>query len=210
VETTAKLYFMFLATIGGGFAYNAVVGDGPLPPMKQMDGNDAAWRQRLNARLPYTQQFGAPSDEQHWTNLQPALAIVDEVSPEIGQWVRQQRDSGKLSFSIPDRTLEEALAAYDPLNKSLHIAPAFWQLRIGDQAAVLVHEFRHSRQNMPKSVAIRLTQLITGDILHYPSQIEDEAYDYQLDFYRAIGLRPDEIEFYLTERNLNHIHGHRH
>ena len=93
------------------------------------------------------------SDSERWLGLAPALAILDQVNPTVATWVRQEHDRGALVFSDRyrgDQGDRDAVAKYDQFEGKLIVYRAFFAENDGTAAAILCHEFRHSRQNSAK------------------------------------------------------------
>jgi hypothetical protein len=116
------------------------------------------------------------SAEERWAGLAPALAIVDQVSPPVAAWVRQRWQTHTLVFS--DRfsgTTQHrgSVAAYDHFRGRLTIDRAVFYENDGTVAAILCHEFRHSRQSSAKVFRYALSFLSKPD--GDPSIIENDA-----------------------------------
>lgn len=205
LSTVRGFFFMTLALIGGGHVYDSVIGDGPMPKLNVIKRTAPSVAAKIYENNTASLAFREATPEQYWQALQPTLEILDAVAPEIGNWVRDRHQAGKILYAMPGNAPDDAIAGYQPMTRQLFLSNTFWRFSNGEKASTLAHEFRHSQQNIPKSIAVRMTQLITGDLLKYPSRIEDEAYMYQLEFYRAVGMNPSDIRFYLDDRDLYHI-----
>lgn len=137
--------------------------------------------------------------------LKATRGILQQTSPAVAEWVwdLQRRDRIIHHFQIPidhpDYTV--TLAFQSPMVHYLLLAPAFWQQSDIDKAAILVHEYRHSRQNVAKVLAVRGWQFLTLQAVFRPdaNQLEDEAYQYQAHFYQAVGNVPFWLEYRLKE-----------
>jgi hypothetical protein len=204
METVVFFYGALLALAGGGYIYNERVGDGPIPELRPVNAEEPDWSKQVRARETLHLQHQSVSDEARWQGLQPALAVLDKTLPEVSAWVRDRHQQNLLVFNGEGFGMDGAIAAYQPSTKTLFVNEYYWGMNTGNQAGVLAHEFRHSLQNLPKTMAVKVGQLITGDFLKYPSLIEDEAFQYQSQYLKAIGLKPTEIEFYLKERHIHH------
>ena len=105
-------------------------------------------------------------DEERWLALAPALAILDEVNPEVAEWVRDRHARGKLIFSNgyvrPDDN-RSSLARYDHFRGRLTIQRGLFAEKDGQIAAILCHEYRHSRQNLAKLLRCALSFVLRAD-----------------------------------------------
>ncbi len=204
----ARLVISYTTLIGGGEVYNHVVGDGPLPMFSRVmvSHRDTLLKNTTAGLSPEALKKLSP--EQKWQALQPTLDILNSLSPEIADWVKTQHRQGNLSYGPPTLTLngtstDSILASYTM--GSLKINTPFWQMPDGYKAATLVHEYRHSRQNWGKLLSVFGTKILTGDF-SYPSRIEDDAFLYEQEAIRAMGLPASSgVEWYLREQNLNHL-----
>ena len=122
-------------------------GDGHIPmsfPLRNIDPNRHSSRQCASLQV---------DDSAHWLGLAPSLSILDEVNPAVAAWVRQRHDQGTLVFS--DRYCVKqgdrgAMAKYDHIQHKLTVQRALFEENDGTVAAILCHEYRHSRQNLAK------------------------------------------------------------
>jgi hypothetical protein len=108
---------------------------------------------------------GVDSDAR-WQGLSAALAILDQVNPEVASWVRQEYEAGALVFSDeycrgPDK--QGSLAKYDHFQRRLIVQRALFEENDGEVAAILCHEYRHSRQNPAKLVKCALSFVVSAD-----------------------------------------------
>jgi len=135
-------------------------GDGRIPvllPLRTMDPC------RVSAPRCAASETG---DEARWQGLATALAILDQVCPEVASWVRQRRQAGALVFSdeyCRGRDKQASLARYDHVGRRLIVQRALFEECDGEIAAVLCHEYRHSRQNAAKLVKCALSFVLTAD-----------------------------------------------
>jgi hypothetical protein len=210
MKSAKNVLILLAATIGGGNLYDAAVGDGPLPqftPLAQSAPHLVGkLKENTTARLADQPTL---SPDQVWQALQPSLDILQAVSPEIAQWVHTMHQENRLHANgmhlVSAYYQSEIYAGYDQVRDQLILGPAFWKLSNGHKAATLAHEFRHARQNYPKIVSDKLTQLITLRGHTDYCKVEDEAYLYQKNFYQALGIDSLEVDYYLHERGLNPI-----
>jgi hypothetical protein len=156
-------------------------GDGTIPmilPLCVGDPCDSSSRQCA--------AVGA-SDQSRWLGLSPALAILDQVDPPVAAWVRQQHDKGTLLFSdeYSGRIDKEgSFAKFDQFRRRLIVHRALFDETDGSVAAILCHEYRHSRQNPAKVFKYALSFLFrrNGD----PSIVENDAELYEHEARTAI------------------------
>lgn len=159
-------------------------GDGPMPtfrclhPAKKLDPFYTSHPQCMYAET---------SDSARWQAFGPALAILDEVNPEVAAWVRRTHRDGKLHFARRARARGSAIAQlgeYDALRGELTVFSGLFAQNDGTIAAVLCHEYRHSRQRFPKTLVYALSFLLreNGD----PAIIENDALLYEQEANLAI------------------------
>jgi len=159
----------------------AAHGDGKLPGMTPLSGLDPY-------RISSTHCIeGAADAETRWKGLLPALAIVDQVNPAVAKWVREKHDRGLVVFGDDYRTTTDfvgALAKYDMFRGRIVVKRGLFCENDGTIAAILCHEYRHSRQNLGKFGQYVLSFLFTreGDL----SIIENDAVIYEQEAHNAI------------------------
>jgi hypothetical protein len=108
--------------------------------------------------------------------LEPALAILDEVHPDVSRWVRDTDARGRLLFSASWKMCPDGpncLARYDALRGGLTISPGIFAESDGRLATVLCHEYRHARQRFSKTILYALSYVVRrgGD----PTIVENDA-----------------------------------
>ncbi|MBY0403317.1 MAG: hypothetical protein K2X66_05430 [Cyanobacteria bacterium] len=206
LSSTVSFFFTWVAMIGAGHVYNEAIGDGRLPQFKVNRSHQETSQNKIyqNTTIHLQGQKNI-SAEAYWASLQPTLKILKVVSPEIEAWVQDRHQLNKIQYTLPETEEQGAIAAFDPRNKTLHFGEPFWAMADGHKAAAIAHEYRHSRQNIPKMISTRITQMMTGKFLDYPCLVEDEAHLYQQEFYRAIGMSDEEVLPYLKARDLSHL-----
>jgi hypothetical protein len=131
--------------------------------------------------------FAEAGDSTRWQALAPALTILAEVNPEVARWVQETRQNGKLIFTNRAKIGESAssqLAKYDVLRRELTVGRGLFAENDGTVAAVLCHEYRHSRQRFPKTMVYALSFLLStgGD----PAIVENDALLYEQEANLAI------------------------
>jgi hypothetical protein len=149
-------------------------GDGKLPALLPLRDINPHRRSSLPCTALRT------SDAARWAGLTPALAILDEVNPTVAAWIRQEHARGSIVFS--DRYCGsqgncDVMAKYDHVKGGLLIYRALFAEDDGTVAAILCHEFRHSRQNSAKVLRYALSTLLAahGDA----SVVENDAELYE-------------------------------
>lgn len=149
-----------------------------------------------------------PAPDEAWHALQPTLQLLEAANPDIAAWLSDLHARNRIvhGFRLPidHPAYEGSLAFQSPVIPYLMLSPGFYAEPDIDKAAILAHEFRHSRQNFAKVVGERAWQGFTLKVFFKPddTRLEDEAYLYQSDFYKAYGLRPSWLEYLLRERGL--------
>ncbi|NLF70718.1 MAG: hypothetical protein GX575_16930 [Candidatus Anammoximicrobium sp.] len=159
-------------------------GDGPIPTFHSL--RPAAELDPFRTSHPQC-VFSARDEAARWQGLMPAMAILSHVNPEVAAWIRQTRRDGKLHFAQGVKAGKHPvsqLAQYDALRGRLTIASGLFAENDGTIAAVLCHEYRHSRQRVPKTVVYALSFLWKegGD----PALIENDALLYEQEANLAI------------------------
>jgi hypothetical protein len=129
---------------------------------------------------------GTPA-EARWNGLAPALAILDKVNPAVANWVRDKHQSGLVLFRDKDQTKGEpvvALCKYDMFRRQIVVNRELFCENDGTVAAILCHEYRHSRQNLGKFCQYVLSFLFVreGDL----SIIENDAVIYEQEAHNAV------------------------
>jgi len=134
-------------------------GDGPIPAFHGL--RPAAKLDPFRTSHPQC-VFSQTTDQARWQGLTPALAILSEVNPEVAAWVRQTHQDGKLHFSRRAKGGANPfgqLAKYDAIRGELTVTSGLFAENDGTIAAVLCHEYRHSRQRIPKTMVYALSFL---------------------------------------------------
>jgi len=133
------------------------------------------------------------TNTERWEGLAPALAILQKANPEVANWVESCRAEDRLVFTKNTKKVEDgvsSLAKFDLFRRELRISPGLYAEPDGSVAAILAHEYRHSRQGIPKilSYALSFVFLKGGD----PSIVENDAVIYEQAARRAIFNEPNE------------------
>jgi hypothetical protein len=179
----AKYCAVILAALGLLQIWQAG-GDGPMPtfrtlhPIKNLDPFRTSHPRCI---------FADTSNAARWQALAPALEILDEVNPDVADWVRRTQQAGKLHFHKRARSKSCStgqLGEYDALGGRLTIFSGLFAENDGTIAAVLCHEYRHSRQRLPKTLVYALSFLLQED--GDPAIIENDALLYEQEAHLAI------------------------
>jgi hypothetical protein len=156
-------------------------GDGKIPGMSSLCGLDPY---RISSASCLEHETDA---ESRWKGLAPALAILDQVNPEVAKWLREKHGNGLVMFGDEYRTKGDrmtALAKYDIFRHRLVVYRELFCESDGTIAVTLCHEYRHSRQNLGKFGQYVLSFLFVreGDL----SIIENDAEIYEHAAHKAI------------------------
>jgi hypothetical protein len=151
-------------------------GDGNIPEFAPLTSRDKNPRHCSSPQC----VLARTSDAERWRGLAPALAIVEEVNPHAAAWVRERHARGALVFSNQDvraGSVHASLARYDHFRRRLIVQRGLFAQEDGEVAAVLCHEYRHSRQNAAKVVKCALSFAVaaSGD----RSILENDAVLYE-------------------------------
>lgn len=121
------------------------------------------------------------SEFELWEDLQKALELLDLTCPEASDWVRDQHNNGNIIY---DWEYDYTMARFDFLSRKLTLTSGFYQLREGEKATTLAHEYRHSIQNRTKFIKRIIFQLLTGKTHEYV--VEDDADLFESRLYIAL------------------------
>ena len=191
-----RVILLMALIIGFCTIYDEAVGDGSLPSFNTLKTVSPAFAAQAAQNTTQTLQPNA-SEAKHWQALAPSRELLTALSPEIAAWLYDLRQKNRIVFHEPSENLTavfhsaaetQVIAAYRHLDGKLYLGQAFWQLSDGQKAAVLTHEYRHARQNLPKRISRQLAQIASGGWLHYQSPIEEEAFAYERQAQAALGL----------------------
>ena len=124
--------------------------------------------------------FKTTDDRARWSGLSPALAILAAANPEVAHWTEGLHTEGRLVFTDQPEgggEIGNSLARFDHLSRKLRINPGLYAEPDGSIAAILCHEYRHSRQGFPKVFSYALSFVLRegGD----PSIVENDAVLYE-------------------------------
>ena len=183
-------YGILTLAILGAFELWSAQGDGPIPTFRPIPASAVLNPHQVSSGRC---MLRCASDAERWAGLAPALAILKSTNPEIADWVERSHAEGRLVFT--NHTKDDGdhvayLAKFDLFQRELRIGPGLFAEPDGSIAAVLAHEYRHSRQKLPKviSYALSFVFLENGD----PSIIENDAVLYEQAARRAIFDEPNE------------------
>lgn len=175
-----ELILFLIAAVGVITVSNvmeAIQGDGPLPTFNPLP------RHSYLQRLAHTNTTydGPPSDEDYWESLQPSLRILNEVCPEVVEWVEDRHINNKI---VIDREEQKYYIASYHMHGQLTLKRPFFEQSEGEKAITLVHEYRHSRQHWGKVVRGILSELnFDGGRIEI---MEDDAERYEKQAWVAI------------------------
>ena len=119
-------------------------------------------------------------NESNWDAMVSALDILDQVAPNVSEWVRLKQDNDQIVWI---KTIGIA-AKYDYVSGVLSLNKDLLLKDNGAIAAILAHEYRHSLQNFTKSVKSIFTYLVLGKFEE--GVIENDAYLYEQEVYLSI------------------------
>lgn len=167
-----KYGVVVLALFGVSQVWQAL-GDGPIPHFQTMA--PTAGLDPLRVSAAHCIRAGT-KEETRRAALEPALAILDEVQPNVADWVRDRERRGKLRFTDSLKIGKERaqhLAKYDAFAHRLTVGRGIFAENDGTIATILCHEYRHARQRLPKTIVYALSFLWTrqGD----PAIVENDA-----------------------------------
>lgn len=191
-----RLVLTLLILLGACTLYDQAIGDGRLPRFNELASSSSiSALSRMNSTSAY-----APMENLRtgWLAMAHSRELLTAISPEIVVWLYDLNQKNRIEYGKAPATLflygkssdTPVMAAYEVLSGKLYIGSAFWALSDGEKAAVLAHEYRHTRQNWPKQISDRLAQLASGGQLRYQSRLEAEAFDYERQARAALGLSP--------------------
>ncbi len=155
----------------------AVQGDGPMPAFKAFLPSIERDPHRVSSPECV---FKTTGDRARWSGLSPALAILAEANPEVARWAESLHAEGRLVFTDHadgGGEMANSLAKFDHFSRKLRINPGLYAEPDGSIAAILCHEYRHSRQGFPKVFSYALSFVLRegGD----PAIVENDAVLYE-------------------------------
>lgn len=206
-----NIVVLLLAMVGLAHVLDYASGDGSLPRFRSLRDSASHLQGRLyrNRSLKLARQEVSISTADGWQAMQPAFFLVRAIAPEIADWLNRMHTRNRIVYRLlPLQRHFFSRQIYLSSNVNwgvLNVGPAFWNLRDGDKAAFLIHEYRHFRQNRPKVIASLTAEVLSGTLPEYGSVLEDEAFLYQNEAYRALGMPNGLIRPYLRRRNLLHF-----
>lgn len=198
---------LLLAVIGLGEVYDKFVGDGPLAGFVPLSHAAPQLLPLKDRNTTGTLSLRPVSGGQSWQALKVTRDILSASAPEVSAWLTERQAQGEILYDfVPPVEVsayqDSCLSYQSPLTRHLFLAPRFWLQTDGAKAMILVHEYRHSRQNFPKVMAERLAQVLSGSVFSNPNatRLEDEAFLYQRAFLHALGQSDAELNLYLNRR----------
>jgi hypothetical protein len=135
-------------------------GDGWIPPMMPL--------RTINPRMTSAPHCAVPGtgDEIRWQGLAAPLAILDQVNPQVASWLREKNARGRIVFTDSYRGQGDehgSLAEYDHFRRALVVHRTLFEENDGEVAAILCHEYRHSRQNLARVFKCALSFVASAD-----------------------------------------------
>lgn len=213
---------------GGATGVDAIIGEPAQPVMNDiMYEHPRLWKINTTANLSsdILENPGKHTSEDLWEALQPTVALMKELSPEVHLWLLDMKEQGNIVFHQNHNDNARDVFSFDQISGKLNVYPSGFSHPDGEKLAFLVHEYCHSRQNgaeilahyiSPKNVLGRHLgglALKLGAEQHfrgfqeklsswlYGSQIEDEAHLWEVEAKRHIGLQPESQ--YLAQRGIH-------
>lgn len=207
---------------GGGQSYSLTVGDGPLPTLHTIAATHKKQVQ-ANTTANFFNNASEASRKEWWAALAPTREVLKGLSPEIHDWFVKMHEDKKLVFYSHNKdkgSKQDSLAYFDVFSRKMYLDTSFLVNNDGEKASIIIHEYRHSRQNAGKLLAdfISLKRIATtnaeivankmGHHVHpgtwsYGSIIEDEAHLLEHEALKKMGL--DAHLEYLADRGY-HVH----
>ena len=156
-------------------------GDGKIPAMSPLSGLDPY---RISSAHCIADEATA---ETRWKGLSPASGHTRQRESDGGQLAAREARQGLVMFGDEYRTTGDpqgALAKYDMFRGRIVVKRELFCENDGTIAAILCHEYRHSRQNLGKFGQYVLSFLFVreGDL----SIIENDAVVYEQEAHNAI------------------------
>lgn len=165
---------MFLVVVfmfGVGSLYDSAIADGKIPEMVELGRLNPV---RYIARFNTTQYLSTTStDEECWEALQPTLKVLNEMAPHVESWIVDMHQRKKIKF---DHSTFGFCATFDLVSRELVIYDSMFKEQDGVKAAIICHEWRHSKQNIYK-----FFKYVFSIIIKKPKEeiIENDAYLYE-------------------------------
>jgi hypothetical protein len=178
--------------VSGLTGFDCVVGDRDLPEFEPLS---PSLRALANRRLNISEIPINKSSQERWKYLKETLLILEKTNSVVESWVRYHYSNGTLIFvdseghdlfeeNIKQPVAYGILAKYDYISDKLYIGTSFYNEKLGHRAALLCHEFRHSRQNVGKYSRYVFSFLFFKE--GKPEIIENDAYLYESQAEEAI------------------------
>lgn len=185
--------FLTLSVMMSGLTcYDCVIGDKPVPEFEPITKKlkEVADRKIRKEEIPRGKAC------ERWHALADTMVILKDINPTVAAWLQEHYDSGKLIFNYPEGTEIKdlnsfsgnhsvgVLCKYDYLTGKVYINAPFFSEKHARRAALICHEYRHSRQNFGKYFRYIFSHAFMEggkeDI------IESDAYFYEAEAEKAI------------------------
>lgn len=206
-----NIFVLLAAAVGVASMLNEAKGDPPLPAFRSLHQTAPHLMPHLhrNPTAGWSARSQVLNPTGYWAGLQSSLAILRAINPSIALWLEDMHAHQRIRYRLLPLQKHvfggQTYLSADPNQQVLRIGNAFWELPDWEKAAFLAHEYRHFRQNRAKMLASILSQLLSGQFRTYGSLLEDEAFLYQAEAYRAMGMPMVSVTPYLQRRNLLHF-----
>lgn len=181
----------------------ALTGEHTVPAFKPLNPAQPALLKNRYLILSLNVQ-DSDSPQAHWRSLQPSLALLHAINPDISRWITQLNAENRIVWKKQATLFNwPVLASYVWQSNDLYLGPGFWRLQEGEKAAALAHEYFHYRQNRLWMIADTFVETVSGKLSEYGSRTEDEAHLYQWFAYQAMRMPPSDIvQGYFSRRKL--------
>jgi len=191
-----NIALLLLLLVGAGTVWDAAVGDGSLPTLNDLSVSAPQLSQLAQGNSTATLPL-AQAQANYWESLSTTRQLMLSLSPQIAFWLLELHQNGHIIAHTPgdihkiyhvsaDTAL---LAAYRHNENALYLGEAFWKLSDGQKAAVIAHEYRHSRQNAGKRLSYQIAHWMSLGQLNRETPMENEAMDYERQAETALGIR---------------------
>lgn len=154
-----------------------IMGDRVPPVIPLWNGRDRVLAHKNSA---FNVRGGKWDDEACWEDLQAPIAILKKVCPDAAKWVEEEHETNRIVWEL---RYSGNYASHHPITGIMTINRITFDETDGEKAVILAHEFRHSRQNLAKSVHEAMALILRGK---QTDRIETDAYLFEYQVRRAI------------------------
>lgn len=163
---------IFLVTLGIASVYDFLVGDGDIPNPTYVGYNTPEKELVYKNTSPHISYYS--SNEEWFESLDKTFVLLRKVAPHVEKWVKDQESKDLIVF---ERTHNNTFARYDYVTGKLIMNISLMSQVDGHKAAILAHEWRHSRQNWSKWYKSVIACMILGE--EQEDILETDAYLYE-------------------------------